>query len=291
VSGGAQQAGGTTFFHNDVAGTPMMATDAAGKVVWTENYRPYGERLNQQLASSNNKLWFTGKPHDQNTGLSYMGARYYSPLLGRFFGVDPETVDPANVHSFNRYAYANNNPYRFVDPDGHSPLDVAFLVYDLGKLGVAAYTGVGVGAALVDVGLSVVGVASPFVGVGEAFKALRATEHAVVAVKSAQRGIASFEKAADYGIKSYKEMKKLTAGTGLEAHHLIEQRFARVLGVAEKDMQSIALTEAEHQAFTNAWRARIPYGAGTRAADKAEVEKAAKQIYKNYPDILKTLGL
>ncbi|WP_413889574.1 RHS repeat-associated core domain-containing protein [Candidatus Aalborgicola defluviihabitans] len=75
-------------------------------------------------------------------------ARYYDPVLGRFMGVDPATVDPGNVHSFNRYAYANNNPYKYVDPDGHSPIDVAFLIYDLGKLGVAVYTGVGVGHAL-----------------------------------------------------------------------------------------------------------------------------------------------
>jgi hypothetical protein len=30
-------------------------------------------------------------------------------------------VDPGDPHSFNRYAYANNNPYKFVDPDGRDP--------------------------------------------------------------------------------------------------------------------------------------------------------------------------
>ena len=33
-------------------------------------------------------------------------------------GIDPVGVDENNVHSHNRYAYANNNPYKFVDPDG-----------------------------------------------------------------------------------------------------------------------------------------------------------------------------
>ena len=46
----------------------MLATDAAGNVVWKETYRPYGDRLNKQAASSNNKLWFAGKPQDANTG-------------------------------------------------------------------------------------------------------------------------------------------------------------------------------------------------------------------------------
>ena len=108
-----------TYFHNDISGSPMLATDATGKVVWKENYHPYGERLNKQTGSdSNNKLWFAGKPFDAATGLTYMGARYYDPMLGRFMGVDPVDFRQENIHSFNRYAYANNNPYRYVDPDG-----------------------------------------------------------------------------------------------------------------------------------------------------------------------------
>ncbi len=113
-----------TYFHNDVSGTPMLATDANGNVLWKENYRPYGDKLNNQAAGSNNKLWFAGKSYDGNTGLSYMGARYYDPMLGRFMGIDPKDFDEGNIHSFNRYAYGNNNPYRFVDPDGRDAVEV-----------------------------------------------------------------------------------------------------------------------------------------------------------------------
>ncbi|MGS0677474.1 RHS repeat-associated core domain-containing protein [Shewanella sp. 125m-1] len=45
-----------------------------------------------------------------------MQARYYDPLIGRFYSNDP--VGFKNVHNFNRYAYAANNPYRYTDPDG-----------------------------------------------------------------------------------------------------------------------------------------------------------------------------
>lgn len=45
-----------------------------------------------------------------------MQARYYDPVIGRFYSNDP--IGFRDVHSFNRYAYANNNPYKYVDPDG-----------------------------------------------------------------------------------------------------------------------------------------------------------------------------
>lgn len=39
----------------------------------------------------------------------------------RFLSVDPVQAK-ANETSFNRYNYANNNPYRFIDPDGRSAI-------------------------------------------------------------------------------------------------------------------------------------------------------------------------
>jgi uncharacterized protein RhaS with RHS repeats len=52
--------------------------------------------------------------------LDYFLARYYSSAQGRFTSVDP-LMASARVtvpQSWNRYAYAFNNPLRFVDPDG-----------------------------------------------------------------------------------------------------------------------------------------------------------------------------
>ena len=178
-----------TYFHNDPSGTPVLATDAAGNVVWKENYLPYGSRLNNPTAEANNKLGFAGKPYDPGTGLSYMGARYYDPLLGRFMGADPAAVAPENLNGINRYAYANNNPYRYVDPDGHSPVDVVFRVWDLGKLGYAVFTGGGMGEAALDVGLSAVGVISPVSLAGQAIKAARAAERVVEVGRAAEHGL------------------------------------------------------------------------------------------------------
>lgn len=126
-------AGTATYFHNDISGSPLAATDAAGNLLWTENYKPYGEKLTRSPASSGNRIGFHGKQHDDGTGLSYMGARYYDPVLGRFMGIDPVGFQEDNLHSFNRYTYTNNNPYKYVDPDGN----YAFLIQPMMYLATA----------------------------------------------------------------------------------------------------------------------------------------------------------
>jgi len=63
---------------------------------------------------------FTSKERDNESGLDYFGARYYSSAQGRFTSVDPENAgaDPGDPQSWNSYAYARNNPLKFTDPDG-----------------------------------------------------------------------------------------------------------------------------------------------------------------------------
>ncbi|MEZ5537219.1 MAG: RHS repeat-associated core domain-containing protein [Thiolinea sp.] len=76
---------------------------------------------------------FGGKSYDYLTGLSYFGARYYDPVTGRFMAVDPVEPDPErSVHTLNRYAYANNNPYKYVDPNGRVA-KLAKIVFNVGK--------------------------------------------------------------------------------------------------------------------------------------------------------------
>lgn len=127
-----------TYYHNDISGTPLVSTDAVGNVIWKENYKPYGDKLNPPKPSDSNGIGFHGRPHDDFTGLSYMGARYYDPSLGRLMGVDPVEFQEDNLHSFNRYAYANNNPYKYVDPDGKYAFLIAPLMYALTALAGAA---------------------------------------------------------------------------------------------------------------------------------------------------------
>jgi hypothetical protein len=54
-----------------------------------------------------------------------MQARHYDPIIGRFLSNDPVEFDIREPALFNRYAYANNNPVEFVDPDGQLTVDAA----------------------------------------------------------------------------------------------------------------------------------------------------------------------
>jgi RHS repeat-associated protein len=81
-------------------------------------YEPYGLLLNRALHDGPG---YTGHVNDAATGLSYMQQRYYDPGIGRFLSVDPVTASGNSGANFNRYWYANNNPYRFTDPDGRCP--------------------------------------------------------------------------------------------------------------------------------------------------------------------------
>jgi len=109
-----------TYIHNDALGSPVAGTDEQGNVKWRSHYQPYGEEVLGERQLFGVRSGYTGHRDDPETGLTYMGARYYSPTLGRFMGVDPAGVNESNLHSFNRYAYANNNPYKYVDPDGEN---------------------------------------------------------------------------------------------------------------------------------------------------------------------------
>ncbi len=125
-----------TYIITDPAGSPIAGMNQAGAITWRENYQPFGEKLENSSASTDNDIWFGGKEFDDDTELSFFGARYYEPTIGRFVSIDPQGFDEENIFSFGRYAYGNNNPYKFVDPNGETPAHI------LAALAVVAARGV-----------------------------------------------------------------------------------------------------------------------------------------------------
>ncbi|WP_051208362.1 colicin E5-related ribonuclease [Saccharospirillum impatiens] len=104
-----------TYFLTDHLGSPVLAMDEEGELLWKRDYSAFGEAQDQENSVP---VGHTGHEFVPESGLSYMGARWYHPELGRFLQPDPVGFVPSNSLSFNRYLYVNNNPYMHEDPDG-----------------------------------------------------------------------------------------------------------------------------------------------------------------------------
>jgi RHS repeat-associated protein len=112
---GRVQAETVTYYYGNPQGTPLATADAAGNILSSSDYRPYGV---QALGTTEPGPGYTGHITDPGADLVYMQARYYDPVIGHFLSADPSAPSAGNAFAFNRYAYADNNPVLNIDPDG-----------------------------------------------------------------------------------------------------------------------------------------------------------------------------
>jgi len=174
------------YFTLDAVGNVRLITDSNGNVIERHDYYPFGEECTTGPCASNpgagagQPRKFTGKERDTETGLDYFGARYYGAKVGRFTTVDPvytwndNLLDPQR---WNRYAYARNNPLKYVDPDGKVIFDYqAFKGYvgEAASFGQAGHGYVVPTVAALAAAGSVATDVLLAIGVGEAFQAARA---------------------------------------------------------------------------------------------------------------------
>lgn len=127
----------TYYNHHDHLGSTKAVTDEAGAVTQNLTYYPFGAmESDQQFTNQNQTKRYTGHDYDEETDLSYMGARYYAGDNARFTSQDPvalalgdwKTVKDKtdgkldfylqNPQTHNSYSYTANNPLKFVDKNG-----------------------------------------------------------------------------------------------------------------------------------------------------------------------------
>jgi RHS repeat-associated protein len=76
-------------------------------------YDSYGNR--QVTGSAVQPYGFTGREHDNESGLIYLRARQYDPATGVFMQSDPIGLASAET---NLHTYVRNNPTNWTDPTG-----------------------------------------------------------------------------------------------------------------------------------------------------------------------------
>ena len=113
-----------TYLHSDHLGSTVLETNTSGQIVSDQRYYAYGRQRDTGPVNTDHR--FTGQKQDAS-GLVYMNARYYDPVLGQFISPDTLVPDATNLLDYNRYMYARacpehsrrGNPMKYNDPSGH----------------------------------------------------------------------------------------------------------------------------------------------------------------------------
>ncbi len=108
------------YYHFDSRGSTIALTDAAGQLTSAYAYDPFGN-LRAANGLTDDQFRYLGRHGvmDEDNGLYYIRARYYSPSHGRFITKDPMTGTDGDSQGLNRYIYALNNPLVRIDPSGY----------------------------------------------------------------------------------------------------------------------------------------------------------------------------
>ncbi|MFF5131248.1 DUF6531 domain-containing protein [Streptomyces syringium] len=121
----SQREGGTRFHAviTDLVGTPTELVTRDGEIAWQRRTTLWGTHLPAPPHDAVDcPLRFPGQYHDAETGLNYNYFRYYDAETVSYATADPLGLDPAPNH----HAYVVN-PFRWADPLGLAPCEVASL--------------------------------------------------------------------------------------------------------------------------------------------------------------------
>lgn len=130
------------FYSSDHLGTPRLKTGPKPQgqpapVLESYRYRAYGEKFEAVGQPDRSGREFAMMERDSilppgtttasGTGNHYVHARFYADRFARFLSPDQVMGRPEQPQSFNRYAYARNNPLKYVDPDGREEMDAVLM--------------------------------------------------------------------------------------------------------------------------------------------------------------------
>ena len=120
---GQKDASGTRVFLTDLHGNEALIVNNNTTAKGTLAYDPWGSKSSTiGTDATNTPFGYQADITDPTTGLIDMGARNYDPTQGRFTTQDTLFGDTLDPNTLNQYAYAEDSPLAYADPDGHMPL-------------------------------------------------------------------------------------------------------------------------------------------------------------------------
>ena len=109
------------FYVLNLQGDVVKLVNADGTVVASYEYDAWGNLLSKSGAMANkNPLRYRGYYYDAETGYYYLQSRYYDPANRRFINADSYASTGQGFIGTNMFAYCNNCPIIFSDPQGQS---------------------------------------------------------------------------------------------------------------------------------------------------------------------------
>ena len=129
--------GQTYYFVYNGQGDVIGLYNHGGKLIATYAYDAWGRCIEAKAVTADddghavtdpdhiafiNPFRYRGYMYDAESGLYYLGSRYYDPETGRFLNADGLLGANGDILSYNQFAYCSNNPIIYYDHEGYYSL-------------------------------------------------------------------------------------------------------------------------------------------------------------------------
>ena len=153
---GFEYQGVNYYYMYNAQGDVVGITDKTGAVLGVYRYDAWGKLISVKAGFSStsaditdptnialiNPIRYRGYYYDTETGLFYVGSRYYDPGTGRFVNADGILGVNNDMSTYNLFAYCSNNPVNRFDPSGFKAYSMGITANATALLGISLSIGI-----------------------------------------------------------------------------------------------------------------------------------------------------
>ena len=111
------------YYLLNAQGDVVGIMNVSGDIMVEYTYDAWGNVLSitgpmADTMGQHNQLRYRGYVYDPETELYFLNSRFYNPETGRFLNADSFAATGQGILGNNMFAYCQNNPARYIDPQG-----------------------------------------------------------------------------------------------------------------------------------------------------------------------------